>query len=47
MEAAAVMDFVRDAEIRVATLLQVAERNRPSQDVESTGTLRLLRRWRR
>jgi diguanylate cyclase (GGDEF)-like protein len=47
MEAAAVMDFVRDSEIRVATLLQVAERNRPSQDVESTGTLRLLRRWRR
>jgi len=47
MEASAVVDYVRDTEIRVATLLQIAERARPPQDVESTGSLRLLRRWRR
>jgi len=47
MEACTVVDYVRDTEIRVATLLQIAERARPPQDVDSTGSLRLLRRWRR
>ncbi len=47
MEASSVLDFVRDSEIRMATLLQIAERNRPPQDGESTGSVRLLRRWRR
>jgi len=47
MEASGVLDFVRDSEIRIATLLQIAERNRPPQDGESTGSVRLLRRWRR
>ena len=47
MECAAVMDFVRDSEIRIATLLQAAEKSRPPQDADTTGPVRLLRRWRR
>ncbi len=47
MECSAVMDFVRDSEIRIATLLQVAERSRPPQEADTTGPVRLLRRWRR
>ena len=47
MEASAVLDFVQDAEVRVATLLQIAERSRPPEQADPTGTVRLLRRWRR
>jgi len=47
MEASAVLDFVQDAEIRIATLLQIAERSRPPEQTDSTGSVRLLRRWRR
>jgi len=47
MEASAVIDFVKDSEIRVATLLQIAEKRRPPEELDPTGTVRLLRRWRR
>jgi diguanylate cyclase (GGDEF)-like protein len=47
MEASGVMDFVKDTEIRIATLLQVAALHRPPEQTDSTGTVRLLRRWRR
>lgn len=48
MDAASVLDFVSDSSIRIATLLQAAEANRrPQTDADSSGPVRLLRRWRR
>ena len=47
MEASSVIDFVKDSEIRIATLLQIAEQHRPPEETDATGTVRLLRRWRR
>jgi diguanylate cyclase (GGDEF)-like protein len=48
MDAAMVLDFVSDSGIRIATLLQAAENNRrPRTDGDTSGPVRILRRWRR